>query len=148
MTLTQRRRYLKLTRNSFYISFPANRIVSCKKVTSSPLYVRLKYTCWLVGRALKHRWTNKITQMLIISELPKSISGRTKYPLGWHAARVFDTPAFIIDIQLLRLNMHCARSVTIRWSDKVFINDFTSTCRREKRQSCHGITVRPVHCLK
>jgi len=42
--------------------------------------------------------------MLIISKFPKSIVGCTKFPRGRHAARVFETPAFILDIYLLRLN--------------------------------------------
>ena len=86
--------------------------------------------------------------MLIISKLSKSISARTRCSLGRHAARVFETPAFILDIYLLRLTIHCAGSITIMWSVKVFINDFALTCRRENKQSCQVITVRPVHSLK
>jgi len=71
--------------------------------------------------------------MLIISKFPKSIAGWTKFPRGRHAARVFETPEFILDIILLRLSMHCAGSITIMWSVNVFINDSTSTCRRKKK---------------
>ena len=42
MTLTQKRLYLKLTRNSFCIFFPANDIVSYREFISRPLHVRLK----------------------------------------------------------------------------------------------------------
>jgi len=70
--------------------------------------------------------------MLIISKLPKSIAGCTKCPLGRHAARVFATPEFILDICMLRLSMHCAGSITIMWSVNVFINDFTLTCLRKQ----------------
>jgi len=45
MTLTQKRLYLKLTRNSFCIFFPANDIVSYREFISSPLHVRLKQLC-------------------------------------------------------------------------------------------------------
>ena len=44
-TLTQKRLYLKLTRNSFCIFFPANDIVSYREFISSPLHVRLKQLC-------------------------------------------------------------------------------------------------------
>jgi len=40
--------------------FPAGGIVSYKEFISIPLYVRLKWTRLVVGRALKHRWINKI----------------------------------------------------------------------------------------
>ena len=60
--------------------------------------------------------------MLIISKFPKSIAVRTKCPRGRHAACAFEAPAFIIDIYLLRLSMHCAGSITIMWSVEVFIN--------------------------
>ena len=63
--------------------------------------------------------------MLIISKFPKSIAVCTKCPRGRHAARVFGTPEFVVDIYLLRLSMHCAGSITIMWSVNVFINDFT-----------------------
>jgi len=52
MTLTQQQQYLKLTRNSFYILFPANSIVSYRQITSSCVYVRLKGNCSLAGREL------------------------------------------------------------------------------------------------
>ena len=45
MTLTQKRLYLKLTRNSFWIFFPANDIVSYREFISSPLHARLKQLC-------------------------------------------------------------------------------------------------------
>jgi len=45
MTLTQKSLYLKLTRNSFCIIFPANDIVSYREFISSPLHVRLKQLC-------------------------------------------------------------------------------------------------------
>jgi len=70
--------------------------------------------------------------MLIISKFPKSIAGCIKCPRGRHAARVFETPDFILDIYLLRLSMHCAGSVTIMWSVNVFISDLTLTYRRKK----------------
>ena len=47
--LTQKRLYLKLTRNSFCIFFPANDIVSYKAFISSPLHVRLKQLCPIRG---------------------------------------------------------------------------------------------------
>ena len=40
-----KRLYLKLTRNSFCIFFPANDIVSYREFISSPLHVRLKQLC-------------------------------------------------------------------------------------------------------
>jgi len=52
MTLTQQWRYLNLARNSFFILFPAEYIVSYRQIISSRLYVRLKGTCSLVSRAL------------------------------------------------------------------------------------------------
>jgi len=52
MTLTQQWQYLNLTRNSFYILFPAKGIVSYRQVVSSRLYVRLNGTCSLAIRAL------------------------------------------------------------------------------------------------
>jgi len=58
------------------------------------------------------------------------IPSRTKRQ---HAARVFETPAFILDIYLLRLKMHCVGSTAIMWSVKVFIIYFTLTCWREKK---------------
>jgi len=45
MTLTQKWLYLKLTRNSFCIFFPANDIVSYREFISSPLHVLLKQLC-------------------------------------------------------------------------------------------------------
>jgi len=71
--------------------------------------------------------------MLIISKFPKSIAGCTKCPRGRHAARVFKTHEFILDIYLLRLSIHYAGSITIMGSVNVFINDFTLTCRRKKK---------------
>jgi len=85
--------------------------------------------------------------MLIISKFPKSIAGCTKCPRGRHAARVFETPEFILDIYFLRLSMHCAGSITIMRSVNVFINDFTLICRR-KKQSCQVIIACPVHSLE
>jgi len=70
---------------------------------------------------------------MLISKFPKSIAGRTKCPRRQHASCVFETTAFILDIYLLRLNMHCAGTITIMWSIKVFIIYFTLTCRREKK---------------
>jgi len=70
--------------------------------------------------------------MLIISKFTKSKAGCPKCPRRPHAARVFETPEFILDIYLLRLSTHCAGSITIMWSVNVFINDFTLTCRRKK----------------
>jgi len=43
---------LHLTRNSFYILFPAKGIMSCRQVISSRLYIRLKGTCSLAIREL------------------------------------------------------------------------------------------------
>jgi len=40
MTLMQKRLYLKLTRNSFCIFFPASDIVSYREFISGPLHVR------------------------------------------------------------------------------------------------------------
>jgi len=42
MTLTQQRRYLSLTRSSFYIFFTANGIVSYRDFIPSSFYVRFK----------------------------------------------------------------------------------------------------------
>ena len=42
MTLTQQRRYLSLTKNSFYTFFMANVIVRYREFISSPFYVRFK----------------------------------------------------------------------------------------------------------
>jgi len=52
MTLTQQWRYLNFTRNSFYISLSAKGIMSSRQINSSHLYLRLKGTCSLAGRAL------------------------------------------------------------------------------------------------
>jgi len=78
--------------------------------------------------------------MLIISKFPQSIAGCPKCPRGRLAARVFETPEFILDIYLLRLSIHCAGSITIMWSVDVIINDFTLTCR-QKKQFCQVIIV-------
>ena len=45
MTLTQKRLYLKPTRNSFCIFFPANDIVSYREFISNPLHLRLEQLC-------------------------------------------------------------------------------------------------------
>jgi len=42
--------------------------------------------------------------MLIISKFPKSLVACTKLPRGRHAAGVFESPAFVLDIYLLRLD--------------------------------------------
>jgi len=52
MTLTQQWRYLNLTRNSFYILFPAKRSMSYRQTISKRLYIRLKETCSLASGAL------------------------------------------------------------------------------------------------
>jgi len=52
MTLTQQWRYGNLTRNSFYIIYPAKGIISSWQIISSRLYVHLKGTCSLASRAL------------------------------------------------------------------------------------------------
>ena len=52
MTLMQQWKYLNLTRNSFYVLFPAKGVVSYRQVISSRLYVRLKGPCSLASRAL------------------------------------------------------------------------------------------------
>jgi len=52
MTLTQQRRYLNFTRNSFYALFLAKGVMGYKEIISSRIYVRLKGTCSLTGRAL------------------------------------------------------------------------------------------------
>jgi len=44
-----KRLYMKLTRNSFCIFFPANDIVSYSEFISSPLHVRLKQLCPIRG---------------------------------------------------------------------------------------------------
>jgi len=50
---------------------------------------------------------------------------------------------------LLRVNLHCDGLITIiMWSVDIFINDFTSTFRREKNSFNHAVTIRPVHSLK
>jgi len=49
MTLTQQWRYLNLTKNSFYILFPAEIIMSYRQIISSHLFVRLKGTCSLAS---------------------------------------------------------------------------------------------------
>jgi len=82
--------------------------------------------------------------MSIISKFPKSIAGRTKCPRGRYAACVFEAPAFILDIYLLRLNMHRAGSITIMWSVNVFINDITLACRQKTvLSSSHNSTCEP-----
>ena len=58
ITPTQQWRYLKLTRNSFYILFHAKGIVSYRQIISSRLYVRLRGTCSLAGRALVNKLNN------------------------------------------------------------------------------------------
>jgi len=45
MMLMQQWRYLNLTRDMFYILFPAKGIVSCRQIIYSHLYVRLNGTC-------------------------------------------------------------------------------------------------------
>jgi len=59
MTLTKQWRYLKLTRNIFYILFPAKGDISFRQIISSRLYVCLKGTCSLASRALLNtgEWT-------------------------------------------------------------------------------------------
>jgi len=52
MTLTQQWRYLNLSRNSFYIYFPAKGIMGDREINYNILCVRLKGTCSLAGRAL------------------------------------------------------------------------------------------------
>jgi len=52
MTLTQQWRYMNLTRSSFYILSVAKGMASYAQINSSFLYVGLKGTCSLVGRAL------------------------------------------------------------------------------------------------
>jgi len=52
MTLTQQWRSLNLTSCNFCILILAKGIVSCSQIISSYLYVRLKGTCSLSGRAL------------------------------------------------------------------------------------------------
>jgi len=52
MTLMQKWQHLNLTRNSFYILFPAKCIVNYRELISSRLYVRLKGACSFAGRAL------------------------------------------------------------------------------------------------
>jgi len=56
VTLTQQWRYLNLTRNSFYILFPAKGIVSYRQIISSCLCICLKGTCSLANRTLLNRW--------------------------------------------------------------------------------------------
>jgi len=53
MMLTQQWRYLNLTRNSFYILFPAKGIVSYRQIISSRLYVRLNVSAY-VQKELVH----------------------------------------------------------------------------------------------
>jgi len=52
MMLREKWQYQNLTRNSFCILFPAKGVVSYRQIISSRLYVRLKETCSLAGRAL------------------------------------------------------------------------------------------------
>jgi len=52
MALTQLWKYLNLTRNNFYILFPAKGIVSYRSVISSRFYVRRNRTCSLASQAL------------------------------------------------------------------------------------------------
>jgi len=54
MMLTQQWRYRNLTRNRFYILFPAKGVVSYRQIISSGLYVRLTGTFSLAGQALLH----------------------------------------------------------------------------------------------
>ena len=56
MTLTQQRRYLNLTTNSFNILFFAKGMVSYKQIISSRFDVGLKGTCSLVGREFLNTW--------------------------------------------------------------------------------------------
>jgi len=55
MTLTQQRRHLNLTENSFYTLFPAKGIMSYRHVIPSCLYVPSKGTCTLASRGLLNR---------------------------------------------------------------------------------------------
>jgi len=67
MTLTQQWRYFNLTRNNFYIVYPAKGIMSYRKITSSRLYVRLLRE--LVHSLAEHFRTpvnKRITLILII----------------------------------------------------------------------------------
>jgi len=52
MTLTQQWGYLNLTRNSFYILFPAIGMMSYRQIISSRLYVLLEGTLSFADRAL------------------------------------------------------------------------------------------------
>jgi len=90
MALTQQWKCLNLTRNSFYILFPAKVIVSYRQVISSRFYVRLNKTCPLASRALyntRNRLNNANVNYL---EMPKK---HRKRPRGPHAVRVFQTSA-------------------------------------------------------
>jgi len=83
MTLTLQRRFLNLTRNSFYILFPAKGVVGYMPIMLGRLYGRLNGTCSLACRALK---TTEMKQMFIIRNFPTSIEGRTKHPCGSRAS--------------------------------------------------------------
>jgi len=71
MTLTQKRLYLRPTRNSFCMFFPAKDIVSYREFICSPLYVRLKQLC--PTRGLVEGFVRPIF----------SFSCSDKYPIYW-----------------------------------------------------------------
>jgi len=67
MTLTQQwRRYPNLSRNTFHILLPTKDITGYEQIIPSRLYVRLKGTCSLAGRAILN--TGDQTKYLKIPE--------------------------------------------------------------------------------
>ena len=76
MTLTQQWRYLNLTRNCFYILFPAKGIMSYRQINSIRLYVRLKGTCSLASRATPANKLNKVNVNCL--NIPKKHRGLHK----------------------------------------------------------------------
>jgi len=89
MTLTQKRLYLKLTRNSFCIFFPANDIVSYREFISRPLHVRLKQLCPIRGPV-----EGFLRPIL-------SFSCSDKYPIYWQPLLIFiifNSPFFMQEV--------------------------------------------------
>ena len=97
MTLTQQRRHLNLTRNSFYVLFLAKCIVSCRQIISSRLYVRLKknlFTHW--PSTFKHRWIKKKNLNADHMKIPKTHRGPHKCPRVSYTARVFAALVYMV----------------------------------------------------
>jgi len=113
MPLIQESQYLSLTRNSFYIIFPANGVVSYREFISCPSYVRFKWICWLSVLALLNT-DNKLNNLNVnYFKIPKKHREPHKMPSRAACLRPLSQTLFINNsilsryIWLLRLKLHC-----------------------------------------